>query len=140
MTSSNSLRAGLGAIVAWFAIASTCMNAQSKSTQGAINIVLVHGAWPDGSSWSKVIPRLRERGSNVTAVQLPMTSIADEAATTARALALQNGPVLLVGYSYGGVVITQAGSDPKVTGLLNVAAYAPGDGESAMTWRISTRL
>ena len=132
MISSNSLRAGLGA-VAWFAIAATCMNAQSKSTQGAMNIVLVHGAWADGSSWSKVIPRLKVRGFNVTAVQLPMTSIADDVATTARALALQNGPVLLVGHSYGGVVITQAGSDPKVTGLLYVAAYAPDDGESAMT-------
>ena len=132
MISSNSLRARLGAI-AWFAIASTCLNAQGKPTQGTIDIVLVHGAWADGSSWSKVIPRLREQGFNVTAVQLPMTTIADDVATTARALALQNGPVLLVGHSYGGVVITQAGSDPKVKGLLYVAAYAPDTGESAMT-------
>jgi pimeloyl-ACP methyl ester carboxylesterase len=109
------------------------MNAQSSPSQGAINIVLVHGAWADGSSWSKVIPRLRERGFNVTAVQLPLTSIADDVGATARALALQNGPVLLVGHSYGGVVITQAGSDPKVSGLLYVAAYAPDDGESAKT-------
>jgi pimeloyl-ACP methyl ester carboxylesterase len=114
MISSNSLRAGLCA-VAWLAIAATCMEAQSNPAQ-PINIVLVHGAWADGSSWSKVIPRLTERGFNVTAVQLPMTSIAEDITTTARALALQNGPVLLVGHSYGGVVITQAGSDPKVTG------------------------
>lgn len=132
MISLNSLRAGLGT-VAWFAIAATCMNAQTKPPAHEVNVVLVHGAWADGSSWSKVIPKLKERGLNVTAVQLPMTSIADDVQTTARALALQNGPVLLVGHSYGGVVITQAGSDPKVTGLLYVAAYAPDNGESAMT-------
>lgn len=132
MISSNWLRAGLG-IAAWLAMAATCMNAQSMPPQDAVSIVLVHGAWADGSSWSKVIPKLKDRGFNVTAVQLPMTSIADDVQTVARALALQNGQVLLVGHSYGGVVITQAGSDPKVAGLLYVAAYAPDDGESAMT-------
>jgi pimeloyl-ACP methyl ester carboxylesterase len=125
MISLDSLRAGLS-VAAWFIIAATCMNAQIESPREAINIVPVHGAWADGSSWSKVIPRLRERGFIVTAVQLRMTSIADDVQTTERALALQNGPVLLVGHSYGGVVITEAGGDPKVTGLLFVAAYAPG--------------
>jgi pimeloyl-ACP methyl ester carboxylesterase len=98
------------------------MNAQSAAAQSPINVVLVHGAWADGSSWSKVIPKLKERGFKVTAVQLPMTSVADDVPTVARALALQNGQVLLVGHSYGGVIITQAGSDPKVAGLLYVAA------------------
>jgi pimeloyl-ACP methyl ester carboxylesterase len=95
------------------------------------NIVLVHGAFADGSSWSKVIPLLQEMGYHATAVQNPMTSLADEAAFTKRIIALQDGPVLLVGHSWGGAVITQAGDDPKVVGLVYVAAYAPEVGQSA---------
>jgi pimeloyl-ACP methyl ester carboxylesterase len=95
------------------------------------NIVLVHGAWADGSSWSEVIPKLAAKGLSVTAVQLPLTSLADDAATVKRAIALEDGPVLLVGHSYGGAVITEAGGDPKVTGLVYVAAFAPDAGESA---------
>jgi pimeloyl-ACP methyl ester carboxylesterase len=89
------------------------------------NVVLVHGAWADGSSWSKVIPKLQAEGLQVTAVQLPLRSIADDVATTQRAVALQDGPTILVGHSYGGAVITGAGNDPKVAGLVYVAAFAP---------------
>jgi pimeloyl-ACP methyl ester carboxylesterase len=104
--------------------------AQTKSPQGVRNIVIVHGAWADGSSWSKVIPLLQAKGFHVVAVQNPLTSLADDVAATKRAIALQDGPVLLVGHSYGGVVITEAGNDPKVVGLVYVAALAPSDGES----------
>src|SRR6201989_3368769 len=104
--------------------------AQTNATQGVRNIVIVHGAWADGSSWSKVIPLLQAKGLHVVAVQNPLTSLADDVAATKRAIALQDGPVLLVGHSYGGVVITEAGNDPKVVGLVYVAALAPSDGES----------
>src|ERR1700723_2200010 len=95
------------------------------------NIVLVHGAFADGSSWSKVIPLLQELGYKAVAVQNPMTSLADEVAFTKRIIALQDGPVLLVGHSWGGAVITQAGDDPKVAGLVYITAYAPEVGQSA---------
>ena len=104
--------------------------AQTKAPQGAKNIVIVHGAWADGSSWSKVIPLLQAKGFHVVAVQNPLTSLADDVAATKRAIALQDGPVLLVGHSYGGVVITETGNDPKVVGLVYVAALAPSEGES----------
>jgi pimeloyl-ACP methyl ester carboxylesterase len=104
--------------------------AQTNSSQAVRNIVIVHGAWVDGSSWSKVIPLLQAKGFHVVAVQNPLTSLADDIAATQRIIALQDGPVLLVGHSYGGVVITQAGNDPKVVGLVYVAAFAPSDGES----------
>ena len=104
---------------------------QKGQSRGVTNIVLVHGAWADGSSWSKVIPLLEARGLHVVAVQLPLTSLADDVATVQRAIALQDGPVLLVAHSYGGVVITEAGDDPKVAGLVYVAAFAPVEGQSA---------
>jgi len=94
------------------------------------NIVFVHGGWADGSSWDKVIPLLEEQGFHVTAVHLPFTTLAEDAATVKRTLALQDGPALLVGHSYGGVVITEAGDDPKVAGLVYVAAFAPDQGQS----------
>jgi len=97
------------------------------------NVVLVHGAWADGSSWSKVIPLLQAKGFHVVAVQNPLTSLADDVAATKRAIALQDGPVILVGHSYGGIVITEAGNDPKVVGLVYVAAWAPAEGESLAT-------
>lgn len=97
---------------------------------GVHNIVLVHGAWADGSSWSKVVPLLEAKGFHVVAVQNPLNSLADDSATTKRALALQDGPVLLVGHSYGGAVITEAGTDAKVAGLVYVAAFAPDAGEA----------
>jgi len=95
------------------------------------NIVLVHGAFADGTSWSKIIPLLEAEGYDVVAVQNPLTSLADDVAATKRIIALQDGPVLLVGHSWGGAVITQAGDDPKVAGLVYVAAYAPEVGQSA---------
>ena len=89
------------------------------------NVLLVHGAWADGSSWSKIIPLLEAKGLHVVAVQNPLTSLADDVAAVKRVIALQDGPVLLVGHSYGGTVITEAGNDPKVAGLVYVAAFAP---------------
>ncbi len=94
------------------------------------NVVLVHGAWADGSSWAKLIPRLEAEGLHVTAVQLPLTSLADDAATVKRALDREDGPLVLVGHSYGGAVISEAGDHPKGTALVYVAAFAPGAGES----------
>jgi pimeloyl-ACP methyl ester carboxylesterase len=95
------------------------------------NIVLVHGAFADGSSWSKVIPLLQGMGYHAVAVQNPMTSLADEVAFTKRIIALQDGPLILVGHSWGGAVVTQAGDDPKVAALVYVTAYAPEVGQSA---------
>ena len=95
------------------------------------NIVLVHGAFADGSSWSKVIPHLQQMGYNAVAVQNPLTSLADEVAFTKRIIGLQDGPVILVGHSWGGAVITEAGDDPKVVGLVYVTAYEPEPGQSA---------
>lgn len=97
-----------------------------------MNVVLVHGAWADGSSWSKVIPLLEARGMHVVAVQNSLTSLADDVATVKRAIARLDGPVLLVGHSYGGAIITQAGDDPKVAGLVYIAAFAPDLGESVL--------
>jgi pimeloyl-ACP methyl ester carboxylesterase len=93
------------------------------------NIVLVHGAWADGSCWIDVIGRLQSAGYNVTSVQNPLTSLADDVAATKRALALQDGPAVLVGHSWAGTVISEAGMDPKVTALVYLAARAPDAGE-----------
>src|ERR1700756_3036605 len=96
-----------------------------------INVVLVHGAWADGSSWSKVIPLLEERGFSVTAAQIPLTSIEDDVAITKRLLAAQNGPTVLVGHSYGGIVVSGAGNgSPNVKALVYVAAFGLDEGES----------
>lgn len=100
---------------------------------GIKNVLLVHGAWADGSSWNDLITTLNADGYNVTAVQLPLTSLADDVAVVQRALGRETGKTLLVGHSYGGVVITQAGVDPKVAGLVYVSAYGPDAGESAMS-------
>jgi pimeloyl-ACP methyl ester carboxylesterase len=94
-------------------------------------VLLVHGAWADGSSWRKVIPLLQAASLRVVAVQLPLTSLADDAAAVKRAIALEEGPVLLAGHSYGGAVISEAGDDAKVVGLIYVAAFAPNVGQSA---------
>ncbi|PVD52388.1 hypothetical protein DC498_09775 [Terrimonas sp.] len=99
-------------------------------TKGVKNIVLVHGAFADGSSWSKVIPLLQAKGLNVIAVQNPLTSFDEDIAATKRAIAEADGPVLLVGHSYGGMVISEAGKDPKVAGLLYVAALVPEEGQN----------
>jgi pimeloyl-ACP methyl ester carboxylesterase len=94
------------------------------------NIVLVHGGFVDGSGWAAVYKLLKKDGYNVVVVQNPTLSLADDVAVTRRAIAAQSGPVLLVGHSYGGVVITEAGTDPKVAGLVYIAAFAPDKGES----------
>jgi pimeloyl-ACP methyl ester carboxylesterase len=103
----------------------------------ASNVLLVHGAWADGSSWSRVIPLLEARGLNVTAVQLPLTSLANDVDTTTRAIALMEfehpGPIVLVGHSYAGVVIGEAGNDPNVVGLVYVASVAPDQGQSLLS-------
>ena len=95
------------------------------------NIVLVHGAFADGSCWAKVIPILEARGFHVVAVQNPLSSLSNDVAATRRIIATQDGPVILVGHSWGGAVITEAGDDPKVAGLVYVAAYMPDVGMSA---------
>ena len=94
------------------------------------NIVLVHGAWADGSGWKGVYDILAGDGYNVSIVQEPETSFKDDVAATKRVLAQQNGPCILVGHSYGGAVITEAGTDPSVTGLVYVAAHMPDAGEN----------
>ncbi len=93
------------------------------------NVVLVHGAYADGSCWSDVIALLQAAGYKATAVQNPLTSLADDVAATRRILALQDGPTILVGHSWAGTVISEAGVDPKVAGLVYVAARAPDAGE-----------
>src|SRR6201985_2093278 len=130
MTLSQTSRRVLTAGFLLTAVFHTGAVAQANSPQGVRNVVIVHGAWADGSSWSKVIPLLQSKGLHVVAVQNPLTSLADDVAATKRAIALQDGPVLLVSHSYGGVVITEAGNDPKVVGLVYVAAFAPDVGQS----------
>jgi pimeloyl-ACP methyl ester carboxylesterase len=94
-------------------------------------IVLVHGTWVDGSSWNKVIPILQNAGHKVIAVQMPLHSLADDIATVKRAIDLVGGPTILVGHSYGGFVITNAGyNNQNVTGLVYLAAFAPDEGQS----------
>jgi len=94
------------------------------------NIVLVHGGFVDGSGWDGVYKLLKDEGFNVSIVQNPTISLADDVAVTKRVLKTQDGPAILVGHSYGGVVITEAGNDPKVAGLVYIAAFAPDKGES----------
>src|SRR6202049_3839608 len=106
---------------------------QTSQPGNVRNVVLVHGGWVDGSGWEGVYKALKKSGYAVTIVQEATTSLADDVATTKRAIASQNGPVILVGHSYGGAVITEAGTDPKVVGLVYVAAFAPDRGESVST-------
>src|ERR1700736_148936 len=104
-------------------------HAQPAAPVEARNVVLVHGAWADGSSWAEVIPLLQAAGLKVTAVQNPLTTLADSDAATRRALALQDGPTVLVAHSWAGTVISDTGTDPKVSALVYVAARAPDAGE-----------
>ncbi|MEV2238018.1 alpha/beta hydrolase [Micromonospora sp. NPDC049891] len=101
----------------------------SAAPRPSRNVVLVHGAYADGSSWSDVIPILQRAGLRVTAVQNPLTSLADDAAATRRALDRQDGPTVLVGHSWAGTVISEAGDHPNVSALVYVAARAPDAGE-----------
>src|SRR5579862_9594813 len=127
MKLSNTLLAGgLASLTAMSGVS----NAQSQQPM-VRNIVLVHGAFADGTSWAKVIPILEGRGFHVVAVQNPLTSLSDDVNATRRLIALQDGSVILVGHSWGGAVITEVGDDPKVVGLVYVAAYVPEIGTSA---------
>jgi len=138
MARSNTFRGLLAASVSVALLVVTAAGdaAQEKHTRGVTNIVLVHGAWADGSSWAKVIPLLESKGLHVVAVQLPLTSQADDVAALQRAIARVDGRLLLVAHSYGGAVITQAGNDPNVAGLVYVAAFAPAEGESPLALTI----
>ena len=107
------------------------MSTDQNRTHPRPNIVLVHGAWADGSSWSSVIERLQADGYEVTAPQFPLTSLADDVARLRQVLALQNGPTVVAGHSYGGQVMTALGTDaPNVVGLVYIAAFALDEGES----------
>lgn len=118
------------ALFAAFAVVSSIPElARAQDTPVAKNVVLVHGLYADGSSWIDVIPYLQRAGLRVTAVQNPLTSLADDVAATRRALASQDGPTVLVGHSFAGTIISEAGNDPKVSALVYVAARAPDAGE-----------
>jgi len=123
-TFTTSLR--LLAVAAAFAVTST----HAAAVEAKPSVVIVHGAFADGSDWSKVIPLLQAKGVKVTAVQNPLTSLADDVAATRRAIAAQPGKVVLVGHSWGGTVITEAGQHDKVASLVYVAAFAPNAGKS----------
>jgi len=103
--------------------------ARAAAPVRARNIVLVHGLFADGSSWSEVIPRLQAAGLNATAVQNPLTTLDEAVAETARVIARQDGPTVLVGHSFAGMIVSQAGADPKISALVYVAARAPDAGE-----------
>jgi pimeloyl-ACP methyl ester carboxylesterase len=126
MSKSFSLMASILTALLAFAGA---VSASEPPPPQAHNVVLVHGAWADGSSWSEVIPLLQEAGLNVVSVQNPLTSLADDIAATRRALDPLEGPTILVGHSYAGTVVSEVGADPRVTGLVYVAARAPDANE-----------
>jgi pimeloyl-ACP methyl ester carboxylesterase len=107
--------------------------AQTNTSAVVKNIVLVHGGFVDGSGWQRVYNLLKKDGYTVTIVQNPTITLPEDVAVTKRAIAALNGPVILVGHSYGGAVITEAGNDPKVAGLVYVAAFALDKGESVST-------
>jgi pimeloyl-ACP methyl ester carboxylesterase len=105
----------------------------AESAAGIKNIVLVHGGFVDGSGWSQVYRGLRKDGYNVAIVQNPTTSLAEDVAATKLVISQQSGTVILVGHSYGGAVISEAGNDPRVKGLVYIAAFAPDKGESVQS-------
>jgi pimeloyl-ACP methyl ester carboxylesterase len=120
----------LTTLAAVLAAGLSLQSAQAQSAPPkATNVVLVHGAWADGSSWAEVIPYLQAAGLKVTSVQNPLTSLEDSAAAARRVLAQQDGPTVLAGHSWGGTVVSEAGTDPKVTALVYIAARAPDAGE-----------
>lgn len=106
---------------------------EQNQPDGVRNVVLVHGGFVDGSGWASVYRLLKNDGYNVAVVQNPTISLADDVAVTRRAIVAMGGPVILVGHSYGGAVITAAGTDPNVAGLVYIAAFAPDKGESVNT-------
>ncbi|WP_165184280.1 alpha/beta hydrolase [Caulobacter soli] len=132
MTQFRNLLASAAALTlaAGFAVAPASAAPASASAKAVKNIVLVHGAFADGSGWEGVYKILTKDGYAVSIVQNPTTSLAGDVAITKSAIAAASGPVILVGHSYGGVVISESGTDPKVAGLVYVAAFAPDTGES----------
>jgi pimeloyl-ACP methyl ester carboxylesterase len=114
-------------------IFNTITPAAAQNSIGTRNIVLVHGAFADGSGWESVFKILKSRGYNVTMVQNPLSSLEDDVAATERIIEKQDGPVVLVGHSWGGTVITQAGVNAKVVSLVYVAAFAPEVGETTLS-------
>ncbi|MDR6376198.1 alpha/beta fold hydrolase [Paraburkholderia caledonica] len=124
----------LGKILLWsattFALCASLPGCGSSSASTNATVVLVHGAFADGASWSGVTPLLQKQGLKIVSVQLPRTSLNDDAAAVIRAIDAQPGPVILVGHSYGGAVITQAGTTSKVAALVYVAAFAPAEAQS----------
>jgi pimeloyl-ACP methyl ester carboxylesterase len=130
----NRIRAAMATRAATVATAIAVLMAGSAARAAPAspirNIVLVHGAWVDGSGWKPVYEILTRDGYNVSLVQEPLTSLADDVAATRRTIALQTGPVILVSHSYGGTVITEAGNDPKVVGLVYIASHEPDAGET----------
>jgi pimeloyl-ACP methyl ester carboxylesterase len=121
----------LAALVGLPAVAADKAAKPAAAAMGDTTVVLVHGAFADGSSWDKVIPLLQARGLKVVAVQNPLTSLADDVAAAQRAIDAASGKVVLVGHSWGGTVITQAGAGDKVKALVYVAALAPSEGQSS---------
>src|SRR5260370_27090611 len=124
---------GLLPIIALVFAGALAATSQTSAPRNVKNMVLIHGGFVDGSGWEGVYNILKKKGYNITIVQNPTISLADDVAVTKRVIAAQDGPVVLVGHSYGGVVITEAGTDPKVVGLVYVAAFAPDRGESVET-------
>lgn len=122
-------RTVLSALAAFSAASPLSAAASAKPPVQARNVVLVHGLFADGSCWSEVIPRLQAAGLNVTSVQNPLTTLEESVAAAQRALALQDGPTVLAGHSFSGMIVTEAGVDPKVSALVYVAARAPDAGE-----------
>ncbi len=131
MVKSIIIASALAIAAAGFVTAAAAQSPEGRrQSQHAKNVVLVHGAFADGSGWRGVYTDLTRRGYRVTIVQNPLTSLADDVAATSRALARQDGPTILVGHSWGGTVITEAGVDPKVVGLVYVSALSPDVGET----------
>lgn len=131
-TSANKLKSGvLATATVLSAMAGSVMETTAQDIR---NVVLVHGAFADGSGWKALYSVLTSKGYHVTVVQNPLTSLEDDVAATKVALDKQNGPAILVGHSWGGAVITEAGSHPKVAALVYVAAFQPDNGESALQW------
>ncbi len=131
----NSLKSGIITLTAiLFTIAGTASQANAQAVK---NVVLVHGAFADGSGYKGVYEALTKQGYHVTIVQNPLTSLEDDVTATKLALDAQDGPTILAGHSWGGEVITQAGNHPKVAGLVYIAAFQPDNGESALTWFLS---
>lgn len=133
-TSQNLKKAFSIAVIALGLFSSSALKAQSPKVK---NIVIVHGAFADGSGFKGVFDILTKKGYNVSVVQNPLTSLKDDVDATNRIIDRQDGPVILAGHSWGGTVITEAGNNPKVVGLVYIAAFAPDAGETTAQWASS---